>query len=232
MPTLTPSEGLANDDGLGAILARIASDVRARRPPDGMVTRIVAIDGLGGSGKSSFALHPSRALAGAVIISTDDFATWETRSTGGRIYSNGSDPYLAERSCALRAISLGWRSRREARRCRTGRVPASGRGDGFAPGIRAISDLFDLGRCSRVALIAARPRSRRADRPTAVAGGSALPQPSRPRRERRDERADLVVRGDPGLRSQQVATGATAISGSDLAFKGLPRDLRRQPFRP
>jgi len=77
IPTLTPSEGLANEDDLGAILARIAAEVRARRPPDGMVTRIVAIDGLGGSGKSSFALQVSRALGGAVIVQTDDFATWD-----------------------------------------------------------------------------------------------------------------------------------------------------------
>ena len=65
-----------NDDRLEAVLARIIDEVRARRPPDGMVTRIVAIDGCGGAGKSSFAQHVSRALDGATIVHTDDFASW------------------------------------------------------------------------------------------------------------------------------------------------------------
>jgi hypothetical protein len=77
MPMLPPSEGLSSDEDLGAILARIDRELRARRPPDGMLTRIVAIDGLGGSGKSSFALRLSRELGGAVIVQTDDFATWD-----------------------------------------------------------------------------------------------------------------------------------------------------------
>ena len=51
--------------------------VRERRPPDGMRTRIVAIDGLGGSGKSSFARHLARALGDAPIVQTDDFASWD-----------------------------------------------------------------------------------------------------------------------------------------------------------
>lgn len=73
-PALTQPEGPENDE-LGAILARIAREVRDRRPPDGMVTRIIAIDGLGGSGKSTFALQLACALGGVVIVQTDDFAT-------------------------------------------------------------------------------------------------------------------------------------------------------------
>ena len=65
------------DDGLETVLARINDEVRERRPPDGMVTRIVAIDGCGGAGKSSFAHHLSRALDGAAIVHTDDFASWD-----------------------------------------------------------------------------------------------------------------------------------------------------------
>ena len=65
------------DDGdLDRLLQRIAADVEARRPPAGMRTRIVAVDGLGGAGKSSFARHLARAL-GATIVETDDFASWE-----------------------------------------------------------------------------------------------------------------------------------------------------------
>jgi uridine kinase len=42
-----------------------------------MATRIVAIDGPGGAGKSTFAEHLSMALGGAEIVHTDDFASWE-----------------------------------------------------------------------------------------------------------------------------------------------------------
>src|SRR2546428_2859033 len=42
-----------------------------------MASRIVAIDGLGGAGKSTFAGHLSRALGGAKIVHTDDFASWD-----------------------------------------------------------------------------------------------------------------------------------------------------------
>jgi uridine kinase len=65
------------EEGLDGLLARIVAAVRARRPPDGMTTRIVAVDGHGGSGKSSFARHLARALGDAPIVSTDDFASWE-----------------------------------------------------------------------------------------------------------------------------------------------------------
>jgi hypothetical protein len=68
IPMVAPPESLPDDDGLDELLARIAGDVRVRRPPGGMVTRIVAIDGLGGSGKSSFALQLSRALGGVAIV--------------------------------------------------------------------------------------------------------------------------------------------------------------------
>jgi uridine kinase len=38
---------------------------------------LVAIDGQGGAGKTTFAQRLSAALAGATVISTDDFASWE-----------------------------------------------------------------------------------------------------------------------------------------------------------
>jgi len=64
-------------DELALLLAKIATEVVARQPAKGMATRIVAVDGLGGAGKSSFAKHLSTALGGADIIHTDDFASWE-----------------------------------------------------------------------------------------------------------------------------------------------------------
>ena len=65
-----------HEGDLGLLLGRIAADLVARRPPVGMRTKIVAVDGLGGAGKSSFARHLARAL-GATIVGTDDFASWD-----------------------------------------------------------------------------------------------------------------------------------------------------------
>jgi len=59
------------------VLSRIIDDVRAKTPPRGMTTRIIAIDGPGGSGKTTLADRLSRELAGAPILHTDDFASWE-----------------------------------------------------------------------------------------------------------------------------------------------------------
>lgn len=58
-------------------LADIAQAVKARQPPSGSSTKIVAIDGLGGAGKSSLAKHLARELGDAQILRTDDFASWE-----------------------------------------------------------------------------------------------------------------------------------------------------------
>ncbi len=42
-----------------------------------MRTRIVAVDGAGGAGKSSLARHLAAALGDCEIVHTDDFASWE-----------------------------------------------------------------------------------------------------------------------------------------------------------
>jgi uridine kinase len=65
-----------NDDPAG-FLHGIADAVRAKRRPPGMTTSIVAIDGPGGAGKSTLAEHVSRALGGAAVLHTDDFASWD-----------------------------------------------------------------------------------------------------------------------------------------------------------
>ncbi len=58
-------------------MTKIVAETSARQPPRGMTTRIVAIDGPGGAGKSTLAEHVAVALGGAAIIHTDDFASWE-----------------------------------------------------------------------------------------------------------------------------------------------------------
>jgi uridine kinase len=47
------------------------------RPPAGVQTRIVAVDGPGGAGKSSFAQWLGPRLDDADVIQTDDFASWD-----------------------------------------------------------------------------------------------------------------------------------------------------------
>jgi uridine kinase len=56
--------------------AELAAFIRETPPRIGS-RRLVAIDGQGGAGKSTFARRLSVALGGATVIATDDFASWE-----------------------------------------------------------------------------------------------------------------------------------------------------------
>lgn len=58
-------------------LEEVVRDIRAAAPPAGMTTKIVAIDGPGGAGKSSLAARLATALGGAQVVHTDDFASWD-----------------------------------------------------------------------------------------------------------------------------------------------------------
>jgi uridine kinase len=62
-----PAEGFLED---------VVEAVRSSRPPAGVSTRIVAVDGPGGAGKSSLARWLAPRLD-AVIVATDDFASWD-----------------------------------------------------------------------------------------------------------------------------------------------------------
>jgi uridine kinase len=57
-------------------LNHVVDAVRSSNPPAGMKARIIAIDGPGGSGKSSLAEYLAQEL-GAPIVHTDDFASWD-----------------------------------------------------------------------------------------------------------------------------------------------------------
>ena len=57
----------------------IIQAIQTALPPDGMTTKIIAIDGPGGAGKSSFAEQLSQKLGNAPILHTDDFASWPIR---------------------------------------------------------------------------------------------------------------------------------------------------------
>jgi uridine kinase len=55
----------------------IIQAVRAKPAPDGMATKIIAIDGPGGAGKSALARRLAEALGDAPVLHTDDFASWD-----------------------------------------------------------------------------------------------------------------------------------------------------------
>jgi uridine kinase len=59
-----------------ARLRHLPSAIRSSSPPAGVQTRIVAVDGPGGAGKTSLALWLAQKLD-AQVIHTDDFASWE-----------------------------------------------------------------------------------------------------------------------------------------------------------
>jgi uridine kinase len=58
-------------------LEEVALEVRRASPPDGVATRIVAVDGPGGAGKTWLAARLADELGGAPIVHTDDFASWD-----------------------------------------------------------------------------------------------------------------------------------------------------------
>jgi uridine kinase len=55
----------------------IVAAIRAAVPPPGMTTRVVAVDGPGGAGKSTLAARIAEGLGGAQVAHTDDFASWD-----------------------------------------------------------------------------------------------------------------------------------------------------------
>lgn len=60
------------------LIQQLIERIEAAPSRPGMTTRVVAIDGPGGSGKSTFAEHLSAGLGHAPVVHTDDFASWET----------------------------------------------------------------------------------------------------------------------------------------------------------
>ena len=59
-----------------AQLQPLADAARSAQAPAGVMTRMVAVDGPGGAGKSSLADWHARELD-AQVVHTDDFASWE-----------------------------------------------------------------------------------------------------------------------------------------------------------
>jgi uridine kinase len=57
-------------------LSGVVAAIRAWTSPADMRTRVIAVDGPGGAGKSTLAAYLARELD-AVVVSTDDFASWD-----------------------------------------------------------------------------------------------------------------------------------------------------------
>jgi len=56
--------------------AEIVHAIESADAPEGMRAKVIAVDGPGGAGKSTFAAYLAELLGGVPIIRTDDFASW------------------------------------------------------------------------------------------------------------------------------------------------------------
>ena len=59
-------------------LAELVALVAERPAPQAMATKVVAIDGAGGAGKTTLSRLLATGLGGVPIVATDDFASWDT----------------------------------------------------------------------------------------------------------------------------------------------------------
>jgi uridine kinase len=58
-------------------LKKIVEKIEHSSSPEAMETKIIAIDGCGGSGKTTFSTKLSKYLGKCPVIHTDDFASWD-----------------------------------------------------------------------------------------------------------------------------------------------------------
>jgi uridine kinase len=94
------------------VIREIIGGVRARPAPAGMSTKVVAIDGQGAAGKSSLAEVLARALGGAEIVHTDDFAGWDDpRDWWPRLKEEVLEPLSRNQSARFRRTD--WEKGRE-----------------------------------------------------------------------------------------------------------------------
>jgi uridine kinase len=91
---------------LRAQLRHLPNAIRSSRAPASVQTRIVAVDGPGGAGKTSLAFWLAQKLD-APVIHTDDFASWE----------NPVDWWLQVIELALKPLAAGKRARYRPMRC-------------------------------------------------------------------------------------------------------------------
>lgn len=71
--------------------------IRSARAPVDVTTKIIAIDGCGGAGKSTLATQISAALDSCPVIHTDDFASWDNLRLSALNYLRPSQVGLDKR---------------------------------------------------------------------------------------------------------------------------------------
>lgn len=66
---------------MNSSISSIVFQIAKAAPPDGMTSKIIAIDGCGGAGKSTLALKLSKCFDDCPVIHTDDFASWDNSTS-------------------------------------------------------------------------------------------------------------------------------------------------------
>jgi uridine kinase len=95
-------------------LGAVAAEILRRPPPAGTASRIVAVDGPGGAGKTTFAARLAAELGDAPVVHTDDFASWEEPvDWWPRLRAEVLEPLAAGRPVRFRPTS--WDGRPRAR---------------------------------------------------------------------------------------------------------------------
>lgn len=91
-----------------SLLPEIVEAVRAKQAPAGMPTKIIAIDGPGGAGKSTLAARLAKEFGGAQIVHTDDFASWDNPvNWWPRLIEEVLEPLIRSRSARYRRTDWG-----------------------------------------------------------------------------------------------------------------------------
>ena len=94
-PTIPALGDTRNADTLGSTgsgrFRRVfdLESILEQRPPRAGATKVIGVDGHGGSGKTTLAAYLSKRL-GAEIVHTDDFASWDNPKDGGPSSSSAS----------------------------------------------------------------------------------------------------------------------------------------------
>jgi uridine kinase len=180
-------------------IADLARLVETARPPHGVRTKIVAIDGGGGAGKSLLASRLAAALGDAPIVRTDDFASWDDQE---HWWPRVVDQVLQPLACGetARCQRYDWEQRRLAGWVELGARPPIV----LLEGVTATRKEFDASLAVRVWVDT--PRDLRLQRGLARDGTHMRSQwlvwmageDRYVQRDRPVERADVVVSGEPG----------------------------------
>jgi uridine kinase len=179
--------------------------IRISRPPEGVKTRIVAVDGLGGAGKSSLARWLAPRLD-AEIVPTDDFASWDDPvDWWAQLLELVLKPLAAGDRASYQPTSWDGNEREP--------VGVEPSGTVILEGVTSSRQLFRP--YLAYSIWVATPREVRLQRGLERDGADAMTHWKRwmeaedqyIERERPEERADLVIRGDKNLWATYPSAG-------------------------